>query len=45
MKKIAPDFKNKDTLKDKFWCAMCDAGMSFPIPVSQANLSETIRIR
>ena len=39
MRKV-PDFSSKDSLKDEFWWAMCDAGMSLPVPLRKADLSK-----
>jgi hypothetical protein len=38
--KLKPDFSSKDAIQDEFWWAMCDAGMSFPVPLRKADLSK-----
>lgn len=39
MKPIKPNFKCRDSIQDELWWAMCDAGMSFPVPLRKADLS------
>jgi hypothetical protein len=33
-------FESKESLKDEIWWSMCDAGMSFPVPLRKADLSK-----
>jgi hypothetical protein len=40
LKSIQPNFKNKDTLEDKFWWAMCECNMSMPVSLRKADLTK-----
>lgn len=37
---IKPNFQTNDSLKDELWWAMCDAGMSRPVKLVNADLSK-----
>lgn len=34
------DFSDKDNIPDKIWWALCDAGLSMPVPLIEADLSQ-----
>lgn len=38
--KITPDFSSVHTLQGECWWAMCDVGMSFPVPLAKADLTK-----